>query len=302
MIKKILSLVCICVLFASSSIFALTDKEDKWVITIKSPSIERESPDWFTPFSLEEAPEDIDYWKSIIPYDQDKDELMYIVMPTLWLISPVLLVQEWSEHYKAMTTGKDIGSFMNDYLNNGVLHYAGTWLPGDVGNPVIFGHSNFYANKPGRYKSIFADIMDLDVWASDEMRVYTKQTDGNYDLKKFEIEQSYETVPTDVGILKPQWGKELTVFACTNGLAGRWILKGRVIEDNEVLVPYKTKYRVYDILTALNESPEKQDIIVQWMREIERVRETIPKGQSDYNTKLKKYIMNYLERELVILY
>jgi len=53
------------------------------VITIKSPSIERESPDWFTPFSLEEAPEDIDYWKSIIPYDQDKDELMYIVMPTL---------------------------------------------------------------------------------------------------------------------------------------------------------------------------------------------------------------------------
>ncbi len=290
------------VMLSTSVSFALSSKDAKWVITIKSPAIERESPKWFSPYKLEEAPEDINYWKSLIPYEQDQDELMYIVMPTLGLVSPVLLVQEWSDHYKAMTTGKDIGSFMNDYLNNGVLHYAGTWLPGDVGNPVIFGHSNFYANKPGRYKSIFADIMNLDVGPTDEMWVYTKQTDGNYDLKKFEIEQSYETVPTDVGILKPQWGKELTVFACTNGLAGRWILKWRLIEDNEVLVPYSTKYRVYDILQALEESPNKQDIIVQWMREIERARWEIPQGQSDYNTKLKKYVMNYLERELVILY
>jgi sortase (surface protein transpeptidase) len=55
-------------------------------------------------------------------------------------------------------------------------------------------------------------------------------------LYKYRINESYDTVPTDVGILRPKGGKELTVFACTDGLNGRWILRGTLIEQDDMLV------------------------------------------------------------------
>jgi len=36
-----------------------------------------------------------------------------------------------------------------------------------------------------------------------------------------------------------------------------------MIEDNEILVPYKTKYRVYDIIQDLKENPNKANIIIE---------------------------------------
>lgn len=302
MIHKITSLFLIwALLLQSSTTFGLTPKDQKWVITLKSPSLSWQSPTWFTPFALEDAPDDIDYRLSILPHSDDKDEFMYIVLPTLGIITPIVFVPEWSSDHTAMTSGKEID--INKYLVEWVMHFAGSGIPWDVWNPVIFGHSNYFADKPGKdsYKSIFADIMNLDVGATDEMWIYTKWPDGEYVLKKFTIEESYETVPTDVGILRPKWGKELTVFACTNGLAGRWILRWKLIEDNAILVPYTTKYRIYDIIEDLKENPNKANIIIQWMKEIERVRANTPKWW-DYKIKLKKYVINYIERELVLQY
>ncbi len=85
------------------------------------------------------------------------------------------------------------------------MHYAKTGIPGEVGNPVIFAHSNFFANGKGDYKTIFADIMDLDVGVEDEMWIFWRAPgESDYELRKFEIFKSYETVPTDVGVMKPQ--------------------------------------------------------------------------------------------------
>ncbi|USN54686.1 MAG: hypothetical protein H6765_09420 [Candidatus Peribacteria bacterium] len=50
---------------------------------LKAASLVYESPDWFTAFPLEEAPEDLDYWLSILPYEEDKAEDIYVVLPTL---------------------------------------------------------------------------------------------------------------------------------------------------------------------------------------------------------------------------
>lgn len=71
------------ILSIQSTTFALTPKEEKGVKVLKAPSLVYESPDWFTPFSLDEAPQDIEYWLSILPYPEDKAEEMYIVMPTI---------------------------------------------------------------------------------------------------------------------------------------------------------------------------------------------------------------------------
>ena len=52
-------------------------------------------------------------------------------------------------------------------LNKSLIQYPGTALPGDVGAPVIFGHSvlrQFYnpsEKNPNRYNSIFSTIMTL---------------------------------------------------------------------------------------------------------------------------------------------
>lgn len=280
---------------------ALTPKDQKWVITIESPALSYKSPTRFTPFALEDAPEDISYWTSIIPHPEDRNADMYVVLPTLGLITPVIFVPEWSADHKAMTSWKEID--INKYLTDWVMHYANSGMPGDVWNPVIFGHSNYFEARPGRYKSIFADIMNLDVGATDEMRTYTKEW-WEYVMRKFTIEESYETTPTDVGILKPKWWKELTVFACTNGLEWRWILRGKLIEDNEVLVPYVYKYQISDKINALKglDDAQKKRIIIEWVKEIEQIRAWMSKTSATFDDKMQKYVLNYLERELVKVY
>lgn len=115
--------------------------------------------------------------------------------------------------------------------------------------------------------------MALDPDITDEMWIYRKQASGSYELLKFSILKSYETAPTDVGILKPQGGKELTVFGCTNGLEGRWILRGKLIENDEVLVPYLTKFKFLDLIDQLQKkSPERRkEIIVAVLEKIEEI-------------------------------
>ncbi len=295
--KKIVCSLSILLLLSSS--FALTPKEEKWVITITWDALEYQSPTWFTPFALEDAPEDIEYWTSILPYQEDRNDDMYIVLPTLGLITPVVFVPEWSTDYKNMIGWKEID--INKYLPEWVMHYPSTWIPGDVANPVIFGHSNFFKAREGKYKSIFADLMNLDASPRDEMRVYVKE-DGEYDLRKFTIEESYETTPEDVWILTPKWGKELTVFACTNWLKGRRILRWKYIEKNEILVPYEMKYKMHSIVKELSQDPQRQNIIIEWMRKIEQVRSWYPTWDLTYEDKMKKYVVNYIERELVQVY
>jgi len=282
---------------------ALTSKFEKWVKVLESPKLEYESPDRFTPFSLEDAPEDINYRTSILPYIEDRNEDMYMVMPTLGLITPVVFVPEDSVDFNNMVSGREID--INKYLPEWVMHYPNTWMPWDVANPVIFWHSNYFKNKEGKYKSIFADIMNLDVNPSDEIWTYHKLENGTYDLRKFEIEQSYETVPTDVGVITPRWWKELTVFACTDWLNWRWILKWRLIENDEILITYPMKFDMYDIVEWLSNKSDarKKEIILVAMKRLEEIREnaSITWTQS-YSVKYKIYVLNYIEKELAKIF
>jgi len=48
-------------------------------------------------------------------------------------------------------------------LAKGVVHYPGTALPGEKGNPYIFGHSSDYFWKPGDYKEVFKPLVDIPI-------------------------------------------------------------------------------------------------------------------------------------------
>lgn len=298
---RIVSVVVAIVIVVSSlpiSVYALTPKEQKGVKVLKAPGLEHESPTWLTPFSLEEAPEDIAYRTSILPYPEDRAERMYIVLPTLGIVAPVVFVPEWTTDYTMMSQWKEID--INKYLVEGVMHYPSTSMPWEEWNAVIFGHSNFFTAQPGKYKTIFADSMNLDVSPRDEIRIYTQQPDQTYDLQKFSVDESYETVPTDVEVLRPKWGKEITVFACTNGLEWRRILRGTLIENDEILIPYAMKFRVEDALARLKIATEgkKQDVRSLMLMEIEEINAGMTTAVS-YDDKFKQYILKYLEKKLL---
>lgn len=286
------------VLNSSQTVFGLTSKYDKWVKVLKSPSIVREAPERATPFSLIDAPKEIDYWKGIIPFEDDKDEDQYVVIPTLWIAAPIMYVPEWSDDYTLMTRGREID--INYYLNHGVMHYPWTWTPGDEGNVVLFGHSNFFKSWPWNYKAIFADLMNLDVWYESEIWVYIREQDDptEYELRKFRITESYETVPTDVWILQPRTGKELTVFACTDGLNWRWIIRSELIELDETLVPYTLSFPFRAMEARLDALPEdmQEEIEASIDARITELRRWT--ATSTYSGKFFHYLLNYIEREV----
>lgn len=58
-------------------------------------------------------------------------------------------------------------------LERGVAHYQNTSLPGENGNVVIFGHSNFYSNAQGEYKQIFAQLNKLQ--RGDKIKLHFKK-------------------------------------------------------------------------------------------------------------------------------
>lgn len=285
------------IVFASiGSIYALTPKELKWVITLKSPSLAYEQPDWVNPFiDISEAPTEISYWKSALPRDEYKNEAMYIVLPTLGVISPVVDVPESTDDYEDMMSGKEIN--INKYLNDGVMFYPGTAPVGEVGNPVIFGHSNFFRAGQWNFKTIFADIMNLDVGVEDEIRVYWKQGSSDYEMFRYEITQSYDTTPDDVGILQPQWGKEITVFACTNWLAGRWILRGKLIEEDEVLITFETRIRVRKLLERMSELDASQQSIIteKFDKAVIAISNRLPENLETYEDKYLMYVLRWMK-------
>jgi sortase A len=81
-------------------------------------------------------------------------------------------------------------------LENGVVHYADTAMPGQNGNVVIVGHSSSNIFNVGKYKFAFVLLSRLSVGDT-----FFLQKDGKrytYQIYKKEVVK-----PTDVGVLAP---------------------------------------------------------------------------------------------------
>lgn len=159
---------------------------------------------------------------SILPYQKDKNLQRYLVIPQLWLITPVVRLDPTWKDYQTMLQWWQID--INQYLTRGVLEYAWAAKPWYIGHTTIFGHSNQYKNAAGDYKTIFASLFWLD--PNDQVWIFDKQADGSYTLFKYLVEESYLTSPKDVKILQydGNWS-DLTVFGCAHWLDYRWVVQ-----------------------------------------------------------------------------
>jgi len=93
-------------------------------------------------------------------------------------------------------------------LEDGVAQLKGTALPGDKGNTVIFGHSSYYQDRPGNYKSIFAKNDDLKV--GDEISIKSNLRKISYEIVSKEVVD-----PEDVDVVTQDMSKKrLTLITC----------------------------------------------------------------------------------------
>lgn len=100
-------------------------------------------------------------------------------------------------------------------LDQHLIQYPETGMPGDLGSPVIFGHSilrQFYNPKkenPRRYISIFSTIMTL----KKDDPIYIRDGTITY---TYRVKEKTEVQPTDLFILDQQKStRELKLVTCT---------------------------------------------------------------------------------------
>lgn len=95
-------------------------------------------------------------------------------------------------------------------LKQSLIHYAGTALPGNLGNSVIFGHSvlpQFF--NPQNYLTIFSTLHTLR--PGDTMEVAADGATYTY-----KISEMYEAMPDDLSPLAQVYnGRYLTLITCT---------------------------------------------------------------------------------------
>lgn len=87
-------------------------------------------------------------------------------------------------------------------LENGVVHYPNTAMPGEVGNAYYFGHSSDYAFKSGQYKTVFATLPRVEVGDA----VYITDPAGKQFVYK--VKDKKIVGPKDTSVLEQPSGKQ----------------------------------------------------------------------------------------------
>lgn len=224
----------------------------KWIDVVRSQWVLVDQYDWITINSKKRyaSHTGLSYRLKKMPqqtYKNDKSASIYVVIPRLGVVAPI---RDIPSDHKDFTTLINWWSIQaNNWLQNGVLHYPMSGLPGEVGNMVLFGHSSYYDKDPGRYKTIFTSIGLLK--SGDEIWIYKKKTpsdkkeskDEQYERIIYDVSSSYLTSAKDVSVLKPKTWATLSLVTCAPiGTARDRIIVEAIIrapEYIEVTVPVR---------------------------------------------------------------
>lgn len=127
---------------------------------------------------------------------QPVDSPDVIIIPKLNVNAPIIFEPSIAEEA------------IQNSLRNGVVHYAGTALPGEPSNSVIVGHSSNDWWEPGNYKFVFALLEKLE--PGDQIQV-------NYQKKRYVYQVAGKKVvePTEISVLQPTTDPILTLITCT---------------------------------------------------------------------------------------
>jgi len=129
-----------------------------------------------------------------------------IVIPKLGLNVPIvippidaLLKEDWTMLAEEIQTGPQYGA----------VHYPGTAQPGQAGNFFVTGHSSYFPWAPGKFKSVFARLPELEV--GDEYWVFY-----GGDKFRYVIQGKKEINPNDVTALDQPINKRISsLMTCT---------------------------------------------------------------------------------------
>lgn len=106
--------------------------------------------------------------------------------------------ENWSELEKQIQDG----------LREGVVHYPGTAIPGQVGNVFMTGHSSYYPWDKGLYKEVFALLPKLEI--GDIYHVFYNQKQYTY-----RIREKKEVYPNNVQVLNQPVDEQIsTLMTC----------------------------------------------------------------------------------------
>ncbi len=93
-------------------------------------------------------------------------------------------------------------------LEDGVVHYASTAVPGAPGNVAIFGHSSNDWWEPGNYKFVFVLLDKLSPGDQVTLDYHSKRY-------TYEVTGSRVVDPTEVSVLYPTKDPTLTIITCS---------------------------------------------------------------------------------------
>lgn len=94
-------------------------------------------------------------------------------------------------------------------LDKSLIQYGGTALPGQPGNPVIFGHSVLpIFNNPKSYMSVFTKLPTL----KDDDEIFIDYDGIRY---KYVVESYHEVQPEDIEVLEQRYDRQtVTLITC----------------------------------------------------------------------------------------
>jgi len=113
-------------------------------------------------------------------------------------------------------------------LENGVIHIAGTPRPGEQGMTVLFGHSSNYVWAKGNYKNIFAPLIKAQV--GDTFEISYKNIDYTYKVTK-----AYQVNADDLAVLNSSTNESgARLITCTpiGTSLYRYVVEGTQISPN----------------------------------------------------------------------
>jgi sortase A len=128
-----------------------------------------------------------------------------LVIPKINVNVPIVAM---SDDYVSADIWGDFEKEVQIALRDGIIHYPGTANPGQYGNAFFTGHSSYYPWDKGRYKDVFANLINLEI--NDKFYIYFQQKRYTYQIKS-----KKEVLPTEVGVLnQPYNEKQATLMTC----------------------------------------------------------------------------------------
>lgn len=119
---------------------------------------------------------------------KEKGKPDYIYIPDVDIEVPIIYITEEENN--------EVG--YQAALANGVVQYPGTAIPGEYGNPYIFGHSSDFFWKEGDYKEIFKQIIDI------PLDTIIRITNHRGDLFIYKVIETKIVGPNEVSVLDQQ--------------------------------------------------------------------------------------------------